>query len=179
MRAITTRFAGFTILIGGIWGGFIPFVGPYFHYAFGSYASWDYSMNRFCLDILPGVVAVIGGLLLLSSARRTSGLLGGWMAVAGGAWFVVGPAVSLLWHGAGNPIGAPAGGHARQAVELLGYFYALGVAIAVLAAFATGRFVSRPRLVEEPLVAAGAAGEAASERPGRRRFFRPRRRVVS
>ena len=45
--------------------------------------------------------------MLLRSSSRTGGLIGGWLAVAAGAWFAIGPTVSLLWHHAGNPIGAP------------------------------------------------------------------------
>ena len=148
----------------GIWGALIPFVGPYFHYAFGSYQTWHYTSERLWLCIVPGAVAVIGGLLLLRSSHRSSGLLGGWMALAAGAWFAIGPTVSLLWHHAGNPIGAPIGGPTRQAIELLGYFQGLGVLIAALSAFAMGRYYSRPRLVEEAAVAedeAVVADEAA------------------
>jgi hypothetical protein len=171
----TGALSGVLIVALGVWGGLIPFVGPYFHYAFGNYDAWHYTTNRLWLDILPGAVAVLGGLALLTSSRRASGVLGGWLAVAAGVWFAIGPSVSLLWHAAGNPIGAPTGGHVRQAVELLGYFYALGVLIVAFAAFATGRFVSRPRVAEEPFVAAGAvAGEAAEPRE-RRRLFRRRR----
>lgn len=137
----------------GIWGALIPFVGPYFHYAFGGYQTWHYTSERLWLCIVPGAVAVIGGLLLLRSSHRSSGLFGGWMALAAGAWFAIGPTVSLLWHHAGNPIGAPMGGHTRQAIELLGYFQGLGVLIAALSAFAMGRYYSRPRLVEEAAVA--------------------------
>ena len=137
----------------GIWGALIPFVGPYFHYAFGSYQTWHYTAERLWLCIVPGAVAVIGGLLLLRSSRRSSGLLGGWLALAAGAWFAVGPTVSLLWHHTGNPIGVPMGGYTRQAIELLGYFQGLGVLIAGLSAFAMGRYYSRPRLVEEAAVA--------------------------
>jgi hypothetical protein len=158
-----------------VWGALIVFVGPYFHYAFGNYSAWHFSGNRLLLDVLPGIVAVLGGLLLLTSARRATGVLGGWLAIAAGAWFALGPVVSLLWHGAGNPIGAPTGGHVRQALELLGYFYAPGVLIATLAAFATGRFVSRPRLVEEAAVAAGAVAEEAAGHRGRRGLFRRRK----
>jgi hypothetical protein len=167
----TGALTGLLIVLLGVWGALIPFVGPYFHYAFGNYDAWHYTANRLWLDILPGAAAVLGGLLLLTSSRRTSGILGGWLAIAAGAWFAIGPSVSLIWHKAGNPIGSPTGGHLRQAVELLGYFYGLGVLIAVLAAFASGRFVSRPRVAEEPFVAAGAvAGEVSDRR--RRRFFR-------
>ena len=165
----TGALGGILIVLLGAWGGLISFVGPYFHYAFGNYDHWHYTTNRLWLDILPGAVGVLGGLMLLGSTRRSGGVLGGWLAVAAGAWFAIGPTVSLLWHRAGNPIGRPTGGHLRQTVELLGYFHGLGVLIVALAAFASGRFVSRPRLAEEPFVAAGAvAGEVASRRRRRR-----------
>jgi hypothetical protein len=160
----------------GAWGALIPFIGPYFHYAFGNYDTWHYTSNRLWLNILPGVLAIVGGVMLLRSSRRAGGVLSGWLAVAAGAWFVIGPSVSLLWHRAGSPIGVPTGGHVRQAVELLGYFFAPGVLIVAFAAFAMGRFVSRPRLAEEPLVAAGAAGGAIAERHSRRGGLFGRRR---
>jgi hypothetical protein len=177
----TGALAGMLVVLLGVWGALVPFIGPYFHYAFGSYDAWHYSTNRLWLDILPGAVAVLGGLLLLTSSRRVSGVLGGWLAVAAGAWFAIGPTVSLVWHKVGNPIGAPTGGHVRRAVELLGYFHGLGVLIVGLAAFAMGRFVSRPRLAEEPFVAAGAvAGEAAQHRRrGGRGLFGRRRRAAA
>ena len=148
----TGALSGFLVILLGIWGALIPFVGPYFHYAFGSYQTWHYTSARLWLCIVPGAVAVIGGLLLLRSSHRSSGLLGGWLALAAGAWFAIGPTVSLLWHHTGNPIGTPMGGHTRQAIELLGYFQGLGVLIAALSAFAMGRYYSRPRLVDEAAV---------------------------
>jgi hypothetical protein len=172
----TGALAGLLVVLLGLWGALIPFVGPYFHYAFGNYDKWHYTTNRLWLDILPGAVAVLGGLMLLGSTRRASGVLGGWLAVAAGAWFAIGPSVSLLWHKSGDPIGAPTGGHVRQAAELVGYFHGLGVLIAALAAFAAGRFVSRPRVAEEPFVAAGAVAGTVEERRGRRRLFGRRQR---
>ena len=155
----TGALSGLLVILLGIWGGLIPFVGPYFHYAFGSYRTWHYTTERLWLCIVPGAVAVIGGLMLLRSSHRSSGLLGGWLGIAAGAWFAIGPSISLLWHAAGNPIGAPMGGHTRQAIEWLGYFSGLGVAIAALSAFAMGRYFSRPRLIEEAAVAADEAVE--------------------
>lgn len=155
----TGALSGLLVVLLGIWGGLIPFVGPYFHYAFGSYRTWHYTNERLWLCIVPGAVAVIGGLMLLRSSHRSSGLLGGWLGIAAGAWFAIGPSISLLWHAAGNPIGAPMGGHTRQAIEWLGYFSGLGVAIAALSAFAMGRYFSRPRLIEEAAVAADEAVE--------------------
>ncbi len=158
----TGALSGLLVILLGIWGGLIPFVGPYFHYAFGSDKTWHYTTERLWLCIIPGAVAVIGGLMLLRSSHRSSGLLGGWLAVAAGAWFAIGPSVSLLWHRAGDPIGAPTGGHIRQAIEWLGYFTGLGVAIVGLAAFAMGRYFSRPRLIEEAVV---ATDEAVADEP--------------
>ena len=164
----TGALSGLLVILLGIWGGLIPFVGPYFHYAFGSYKTWHYTSERLWLCIVPGAVAVIGGLLLLRSSRRSSGLIGGWLGIAAGAWFAIGPAISLLWHSAGNPIGAPMGNHTRQAIEWLGYFSGLGVLIAALSAFAMGRYISRPRVVEEAAIAGDEAVAEHEERVGER-----------
>jgi hypothetical protein len=164
----TGALSGLLVILLGIWGGLIPFVGPYFHYAFGSYKTWHYTSERLWLCIVPGAVAVIGGLLLLRSSRRSSGLLGGWLGIAAGAWFAIGPAISLLWHSAGNPIGAPMGNHTRQAIEWLGYFSGLGVVIAALSAFAMGRYISRPRVVEEAAITGDEAVAEHEERVAER-----------
>jgi hypothetical protein len=164
----TGALSGLLVILLGIWGGLIPFVGPYFHYAFGSYKTWHYTSERLWLCIVPGAVAVIGGLLLLRSSRRSGGLLGGWLGIAAGAWFAIGPAISLLWHSAGNPIGAPMGNHTRQAIEWLGYFSGLGVLIATLSAFAMGRYISRPRVVEEAAIAGDEAVAEHEERVAER-----------
>ena len=161
----TGALSGLLVIVLGVWGGLIPFIGPYFHYAFGGYKTWHYTSERLWLCIIPGVVAVIGGLMLLRSSRRSSGLLGGWLALAAGAWFAIGPTISLLWHHAGDPIGAPMGGYTRQTLEWLGYFTGLGVVIAALSAFAMGRYFSRPRVVEEAAVAEDEAAMAERDAP--------------
>jgi hypothetical protein len=148
----TGVLSGFLVLILGIWAGIIPFIGPYFHYSFGSNETWHYTANRFWLDILPAGTVVAGSLVVLRSGNRLSGVLGSWLAIAGGAWLVVGPALSRIWEHGGVPIGAPMYGHTRQAIELIGYFYGVGVLITALSAFALARFVSRPGLVgREPV----------------------------
>jgi len=149
----TGAMTGFMLIVLGLWGGLVPLIGPYFGFAFGSHATWDLTMNRFWLDVLPGAAVVLGGLMLLWSGHRLSGTVASWMAMAGGAWFAVGPAFSRLWEHGPGPIGVPLFGHTRQTFELIGYFYGLGVVVMGLAAFALGRFVSRPALIEEPVVA--------------------------
>ena len=153
------------LVVLGVWGGLIPFIGPYFGYAFGSHATWFYTTNRLWLSILPGAAVVIGGLILMRSGHRASGTLGAWLAMAGGAWFAVGPAVSRLWEHAAGPIGAPLFGHTRQTFELIGYFYGLGAVIIGLAAFALGRFVTRPALIEQPVMADTAVAEPVAAQP--------------
>lgn len=153
------------LVVLGAWGGLIPFIGPYFGYAFGSHATWDYTANRLWLDILPGLAVVVGGLILMQSGHRASGTLGAWFAMAGGAWFAVGPAVSRLWEHGPGPIGVPLFGHVRQTFELIGYFYGLGALVMGLAAFALGRFVSRPALVAEPVAAEPYAPEPYATQP--------------
>src|SRR5437660_12933529 len=96
-RHVTTRFAGLVILIAGLWGGLVPFVGPYFHFALGPNHSWTWTTGRLWLSVVPAACAVLGGLLLLGGGPRVSGRFGALLALAGGVWFAIGPTVSLLW----------------------------------------------------------------------------------
>ena len=157
--------SGFLILLLGVWGGLIPFIGPYFHYAFGGYQHWHWTTQRLWMNVVPGAVAVIGGLMLLRAHTRVGGLTAGWVALAAGVWFAIGPTVSILWHHNIYAIGAPMGGHTRQMLEWIGYFYGLGALIIGLAAFAMGRFVSRPRVVAEVADAAAVAETPVAEAP--------------
>jgi hypothetical protein len=152
----TGALSGLLILLLGVWGGLIPFVGPYFHYAFGGYQHWHFTNQRLWLEIVPGAVAVVGGLMLMRASTRVGGLTAGWVAVAAGAWFAIGPSVSILWHHTIYAIGAPMGGDTRQMLEWVGYFYGLGALIIGLAAFAMGRYFSRPRIVTEAAALAEA-----------------------
>jgi hypothetical protein len=166
----TGAVSGLLIVLLGTWAALIPFVGPYFDYSFGTNATWHYTTNRLWLDILPGALAVLGGLMLIVARTRRAGIVGGWLAVLAGGWLVVGPAVSLTWESSTAPIGRPLFGSTRQMLELVGYFYGAGALIVALSAFAAGRFVSRPRLVEDAALVAerGARRPARREAPARR-----------
>jgi len=178
----TGRLSGAAIVLLGIWGALIPFVGPYFDYSFGVNSSWHYTSDRLWLSILPGVVAVLAGVVLFFATTRVSGILGGWLAILAGAWFAVGPAVSLTWEHGQGPIGPPLFGTTRQALELIGYFYGVGALIVALGAFAVGRFSARPGVAAEEAIARAARTEPlARAEPGpaaprRRRLRLPRRR---
>src|SRR5215470_10466589 len=101
MRSI--RLIGLLIAGLGLWGALALLVGPYFGYGFSPDTTWHVTADRVWLSIVPGAAAVIGGVLLFAAHRRQIGLVGGGLALAAGAWFVVGPALSLLWHGTVQP----------------------------------------------------------------------------
>ena len=132
--------SGLLLILLGIWGGLIPFIGPYFHYAYTPDKAWTYNSGRLWLEILPGVATLLGGLILLASARRPVAMFGAFVAALGGAWFAVGNLVSTLWHGSTPLAGVPAGSSiTRLALEGLGFFTGLGVVIVFFAALALGR----------------------------------------
>ena len=68
------------IVLLGIWAGLVPFVGPYFHYAYTPNSAWTYTTGRFWLEILPGVGAMLGGLIVLVSSNRPFAIFGAWLA---------------------------------------------------------------------------------------------------
>jgi len=146
----TGAASGLLIALLGVWGALIPFVGPYFDYSFGVNSTWHYTTDRLLLCILPGAAALVGGVLMIKAASRASGAFGGWLSVVAGGWFVIGPVLSPTWEHGPRPIGAPLFGTTRQALELIGYFYGLGALIIALAAFAVGRFASRPSIATVP-----------------------------
>jgi len=142
MRVVRSRGAlsGFLLLLLGIWGALIPFVGPYFHYAFTPNSAWVMTSGRFWLELLPGIATAIAGLLIMTTANRSVGVFAGWLASIAGAWFILGPILGRLWDGSVGAAGTPIGGTARQVWEQIGFFSGLGTAILFLGALALGRF---------------------------------------
>jgi hypothetical protein len=140
MRVPRSRGAvsGVLLVLLGVWGALIPFVGPYFDYAYTPDNAWDYTTGRLVLEVLPGFGAALGGLLVLGSANRAAAAFGGWLAALSGAWFVLGVPVSAVWDG--PAVGEPIGGTTQQFLEYVGFFGGIGVVIVFLAAFALGRF---------------------------------------
>ncbi|OBK23871.1 hypothetical protein A5634_04760 [Mycobacterium asiaticum] len=131
---------GLLLVILGLWGALIPFIGPNFDFAYTPGQAW--TAARGWLEVLPGVATVLGGLLLIASRSRASAMLGGWLAAFGGAWFVVGRAfATLLGLGSvGDPVAAT---ERKRAVLEVAYFSGLGVLIAFLAGVAVARLAVR------------------------------------
>ncbi|WP_163801918.1 hypothetical protein [Mycolicibacterium sediminis] len=178
--------SGLLVILLGLWGALVPFLGPNFDFAYSLGADW--TIGRGWLEVLPGVVAVVGGFLLLTSRNRVSGMLGGWLAVAAGAWFVVGRAFAGPL-GLGD-VGTPVADTDTKRVWLeLTYFYGLGAVLVFLGALALGRlsvrsvrdveFASRPldttdvrttdvRTTDGAVVADGTRDTTLAGRPRRR-----------
>jgi hypothetical protein len=159
-------FGGLLVALLGIWGGIIPFVGPYFHYAYTPDKAWTYTTGRLELEILPGAGALLGGLLMMAARSRHAALFGAFLAIASGAWFALGNVLAPLWTVAG-PAGGPASsGTVMRVVEQVGFFTGLGIAIVLVAAAVAGRVTAVPGVtdvVERPTVPVPASRESADE----------------
>jgi hypothetical protein len=141
------RVTGSLLMLLGAWGAIIPFVGPYFGYAYTPDTAWAYTSGRLWLSVVPGAAVVLGGLLVVAtdSVAAPAAVL----AALGGAWFVVGPPViALVRPGGSISPGTPVinlGAAFRPAtmvfLERLGFFYGLGALIMFLAAFALGEVI--------------------------------------
>jgi hypothetical protein len=156
MRRSRGAASGLLLVMLGLWGALIPFVGPYFHYAYTPDTTWTYSMARLWLEILPGAAVVLGGVLLIIATGRHVALFGAMLAAAAGAWFTLGPLLSPLWNKDVPLGGSPAGTTVYMRImEQLGFFSALGVVIVFIAATALGRIASVPAgiRVAEPVPA--------------------------
>jgi hypothetical protein len=166
MRRSRGAFSGFLLMLLGLWGALIPFVGPYFHYAYTPDKAWTYNTARLWLEILPGAAVFLGGFLLMIAARRHSALFGAVLAVAAGAWFSLGTMLSPLWNHHVTLGGSPAAAtQYTRIMEQLGFFSALGVVVVLIAATAFGRILSVPAGIKaaEPVTDTAPADTADNE----------------
>ncbi|CRZ14746.1 hypothetical protein [Mycolicibacterium neworleansense] len=142
MRRSRGAASGLLLVLLGIWGALIPFIGPYFDFAFTPDQAWVWTSARGWLEVLPGAVTALGGLLLMGSGNRATAHFGAWLAVLGGAWFVIGRALAgpLGIGDVGMPIAVT---DAKRITLELAYFSGLGALIVFLGAMAVGRLSVR------------------------------------
>jgi hypothetical protein len=165
----------------GAWGALIPFIGPYFNYAYTPDRTWTYNTGRLWLEILPGAAVFLGGLIVLAAATRPAAVFGAWLAALGGAWFVVGTPLSTLWTTSGTPAaGTAVGGTVTRAMENIGFFTGLGVVILFFAAVALGRFTvvgirEATRAAEEAEMRQAERDQAGTDRAARDTVLEPAR----
>lgn len=142
MRVPWTRGAtsGALLVILGAWAAIVPFIGPYLNFAYtpATDTAWHWTSARGWFEVAPGVAAIVGGLLLLGGTNRGVAVLGSWLAVAGGAWLIVGPSLAdVLSQSTGTP--DPSSSTNVQALEELFFFYGIGALILFFGAVALGR----------------------------------------
>jgi hypothetical protein len=171
VRRSRGALSGVLLVLLGIWGALIPFVGPYFHYAYAPDRAWVATAGRWWLEVLPGVVTLVAGVVVFISRFRPAAVSGAWLAALAGTWFAVGGLVAGVWTGIPSA-GRPVGGATRAALEQIGFFTGLGVVILFVAAVALGRFTvvaARDAKDQASPVAATtpAAGTTAGERAPR------------
>ncbi len=140
--------SGILLIVLGAWGAIVPFVGPYFGYAYTPDTTWTYTNGRLWLSVVPGAAAFVGGIMVLLAASRPAAMSGAFVAALGGAWLVVGAPIMAIVAGTGTngpgvPVASPGSPFSAPVMRLLegiGFFYGLGVVIVFFAALALGRF---------------------------------------
>ena len=134
--------SGLLLIILGVWGALIPFIGPYFHFAYTPDQVWAWSTARAWLEVFPGVTTAVGGFLVLVSGNRATAMFGGWLAVIAGAWFVVGRTLAPLLRlgDIGHPIAVT---DAKRAAIDISYFSGLGALIVFLGGAVLARMTVR------------------------------------
>ncbi|ETW22879.1 hypothetical protein [Mycobacterium gastri] len=150
---------GLLLVILGAWGALIPFIGPRFDFAYTPGQAW--TPARGWLEVLPGVAAAVGGLLLIISGNRAIAMLGGWLAALAGAWFVVGTQFAPLLRigSVGDPVAVT---DRKRAVLELAYFSGLGVLVVFLAGAVLSRLAVRLARDVRPVPAAPPAEQPAA-----------------
>ena len=133
---------GLLLLLLGAWGALIPFVGPYFNFAYTPDKEWAWTAARGWLEVFPGVTTVVGALLLIGSGNRGTAMFGGWLAAFAGAWFIVGRALAapLRIGDIGHPVAST---DIKRALLEISYFSGLGALIVFLAGGILARVSAR------------------------------------
>ncbi|HEY2505900.1 MAG TPA: hypothetical protein VGI58_05250 [Streptosporangiaceae bacterium] len=139
--------SGLLLALLGLWGAIAPFVAPYVHYGFTPDQTWHLNSGRLYYSVIPGGVALLGGLAALLTRNRGVGVVGGLLGVLGGAWFILGQqfmlAVLKKTVAVGTPI-HPAGVFGPTSLHVyldsVALFTGVGVLVLLFGALAMGRF---------------------------------------
>ena len=122
-------------------------IGPMFNFGFFNDHSWNWSTKQWELQLIPGAVAVLGGLMLMAPSSA-GGSLGALLAFAAGGWLVVSPVLYPLWSsGDVHTFGS----EGMKALRWIGHFYGPGGLILYFGGYAHGLF-SRRTVVQDTTV---------------------------
>lgn len=165
-RRALLSFSGLLVALVAAWGGIVPYLGPRIGFGLNGQPAWRMSEANTVLHLVPGAVGVLCGLVILGAgpafirARFSAGFFG-LVAMAAGAWFVVGPAAWPLLQSGANGGGAFVSGSVgvRGFVYQVGYQWGPGLLMVALAGIAVGLLYhgvpwavrsGRVRMVREP-----------------------------
>ena len=153
-RAWTPKAVPFGLLI-ALLGGWViaaALVGPLFNFGFFNDKTWVFSREQWVLQLIPGIVAVIGGLLLMTPSSG-SGSLGALLAFLAGGWLILGPVVYPLWT-SGTP--HTFGSEGMQTLRWIGHFYGHGGLILYFSGYGHG-LLARRTVVQDTVTQAPPA----------------------
>jgi hypothetical protein len=135
-RPSGAALVGIVTVLVAAWGALAPFVGPEFGYRPAGASAWQWSTAHWLLSLIPGAVALVAGLVVVSRSgdgradgRAAYGPLG-LVIVASGAWFVLGQAAWPTFRS--QPLPAPSGGALEVFVNQLGTYLGPGLLLAAL-----------------------------------------------
>src|ERR1700753_3794341 len=83
IRRSRGAFSGFLLMLLGLWGALIPFIGPYFDFAYTPDKAWTYNTGRLWLELLPGAAVFLGGFFLMAARGRHTALFGALLGAGG------------------------------------------------------------------------------------------------
>jgi hypothetical protein len=87
--------SGVTLVLLGLGGGLVPFVEPYFGYAFILGRTLGYTPGRLWLEVLPARGVIVSSLLVVVTRSRLIVLAGGVPGAVSATYFIVG-AIAVL-----------------------------------------------------------------------------------
>jgi hypothetical protein len=140
---LTATVAGAAAVLVGAWAGLVPYVGHALHYSADGSATWTWNLQHGLLSLLPGAMAVGGGVLLLAVAwvrrertsARVSAALAGVTALLGlsAVWLLIGAWVWPIYF-TGHLLATAS--PVRTFANVLGFYLAEGFVLAAIAGVA-------------------------------------------
>jgi hypothetical protein len=137
---LTATIAGVLAVVVGAWGGIAPYIGHAIRYSADGSATWTWNLQHGLLSLLPGAMAVVGGLLLIASAwaRREQASVLHTLVLTGAAvllglsavWFLIGASVWPIYFTSHVPVAASP---VRTLADMVGYYLAEGFVLAAVA----------------------------------------------
>jgi hypothetical protein len=126
----------------GAWAGIAPFVAPAFGLSPDGTGSWTWNLGHAWLALAPGAAAVLAALIVLANASslglaraRFAVRLAGLLALASGAWLVVGPVAWPVLEGSRYFVTSDAWG---TLIRTLAFSFGPGLVLTAFGAYALG-----------------------------------------